>query len=126
MCIIDKFEYLCALKGVTAAEAYTEMKINKATISLWRKAKQEGNVVTPSAENAVKMSKYFGYPTDYFLQGNTFDSSVDMEMFEQKEKPTGNADGLTEVQREAVDLIMEMSDEQLKVFVATLKAAQNK
>ena len=45
---------------------------------------------------------------------------------EQKEnKPTPEGE-LTETQREAMELIMKMSDEQLKVFVATLKAASAK
>ncbi len=78
MHIFDKFEYLCDLKGVTKATAYKEMGINKATISLWQTARDKGEPVIPSTKNAIKLSEYFGHPTDYFLCENDFS--------EQKEK----------------------------------------
>lgn len=116
MHIYDKIEYLCGLKGVTIPEAYKAMGINKGTVSLWKSARDRGQSIDPSSKNAIKMSEYFGYPTDFFLHENSFDG------WHQKEKPTGMADGLSEVQREAMDLIMQLSDEQARVFVASMKA----
>lgn len=48
---------------------------------------------------------------------------VDFLINPENEKKPAEKGELTETQREAVELIMKMSDEQLKVFIATLKAA---
>lgn len=117
MCIIDKFDYLCSLKGVTVPEAYTAMGINKSTISLWRKAKREGEEVTPSSENAVRMSAYFGYPTDFFLHGNDFTIEPDEKAFLEKEKPTGNADG-RRIQDVVQEALKELSTKDLAGLIA--------
>lgn len=44
---------------------------------------------------------------------------------ENENKPAQEGE-LTETQREAVDLVMKLSDEQLKVFIAALKASFEK
>lgn len=89
MHIYDKFEYLCELKKVSKPDAYKAMGINKATISLWSSARDNGEPIVPSSKNAMKMSEYFGYPLEYFLMGNEIDPP------QQKENPTPtNGDGL--------------------------------
>ncbi len=120
MHIYDKFEYLCKLKGVTEATAYKEMGINKGTISLWRTARDNNEHVTPSTKNAVKLSKYFGYPTDYFLQGNQL--TLD-QIEEQKNKPAlPQENELTETRLKLWNLINNMDEQRAKdiEFVAQM------
>lgn len=106
MSFYENYVKLCNSVGKTPSAVALEVGLSKSLVSRW---KRDGGATDASI---AKIAEYFGVSID--------------ELVDKKEKPTGNADGLTEVQREAVDLIMEMSDEQLKVFVATLKAAQNK
>lgn len=102
MHIFDKFEYLCDLKGVTKATAYKAMGINKATISLWQTARDKGEPVVPSTKNAIKLSEYFGYPTDYFLCGNEFS--------EQREKRPVDDETLSKAKLELIEKIKKMDD----------------
>lgn len=105
----DNFLKLCNQKGVAPTKVAVETGGHKSDATRWK------NGSVPTDARKVVIADYFGITVDELMADA-----------EEKEKPTGNADGLTEVQREAMNLIMEMSDEQLKVFVATLKAAQNK
>ena len=102
MGIVDRIRTLCEEKGITINKLEKEVGIGRGNIARWDKHR-------PNIVNVQKVADYFGVTTDYILTGN-------------ENKPTENGE-LTETQREAMDLIMKMSDEQLKVFVATLKAA---
>ena len=116
MHIYDKLEYLCSLKKVSVPEAYNEMKINKGTISLWRTARDEGQIVIPSTKNAIKLSNYFGYPVDYFLNGN--------EVGQKEKSPSQNREGLTSKQQEAIDFIKTLSEPQLNRFLKLAEYAK--
>ena len=72
----DRFSELCKRKGVKPSKAAEECKINKSNVSNW---KNHGYV--PRGEALNRISAYFGVSTDYLL-GN-----------EQKEKPSGEAEG---------------------------------
>lgn len=89
--------------GISINRLEKEAGVSRGSIAKW-------DVSTPSYDKAKKVADYFGVTTDYILTGN-------------ENKPTEIGE-LTETQREAMELVMEMSDEQLKVFVATLKAAK--
>lgn len=102
MGIVDRIRTLCEEKGMTINKLEKETGIGRGNIARWDKHR-------PNIDNVQKVADYFGVTTDYILTGN-------------ENKPTIEGE-LTETQREAIELIMKMSDEQLKVFVATLKAA---
>ena len=72
----DRFSELCKQKGVKPSKAAEECNINKSNVSNW---KNHGYV--PRGEALNRISAYFGVSTDYLL-GN-----------EQKEKPSGEAEG---------------------------------
>lgn len=67
-------------------------------------------------DRLVEIANYLSVPTS-FLTGE-----------EQKENPATEssevAKEVTPIKKEAIDLIMEMSDEQLAIFVAALKASK--
>lgn len=67
MHLYDKLVELCQNHGVDIATAYKAMKINKGTISVWKKNSAEGVPVIPSTKIAKKLSEYFDMPVEYFL-----------------------------------------------------------
>lgn len=80
-------------------------------ISLWISGES-----TSYKKKLHEISAVYGVSVEW-LKGET----------DEKEKPvpeTGNE--LSDVQREAMELIMQLSDEQLKVFVASMKAMMGK
>lgn len=99
----DRFKTLCDIKGVSCKKAVIEIGLSNSIATKWKKTG-----ATPNGETLVKIAAYFGISVEELL-GN-----------EKKPTPEGE---LTETQREAMELVIKMSDEQLRVFVATLKAA---
>lgn len=102
MGIVDRIRTLCEEKGITINKLEKEAGIGRGNVARWDKHR-------PNIDKVQSVADYFGASADYILTGN-------------ENKPAEKGE-LTETQREAVELIMKMSDEQLKVFVATLKAA---
>lgn len=82
--------------------------VNQTAVSQW-----ERGITTPSSPILLKLSQMYGVSTDYLL-GRT----------DQKEQPTSeNGDGLSVRQREAVQFIKGLSDEQLVRFIRLGRAA---
>lgn len=102
MGVVDRIRTLCESSGITINKLEKETEVGRGNVARWDKHR-------PSIDKVQRIADYFGVSSDYILTGN-------------ENKPTPESE-LTETQREAMELIMKMSDEQLKVFVATLKAA---
>ena len=102
MGIVDRIRTLCEENGITINKLEKETGIGRGNVARWDKHR-------PNIDNLQKVADHFGVSADYILTGN-------------ENKPTQEGE-LTEAQREAMELIMKMSDQQLRVFVATLKAA---
>lgn len=99
-----KFSELCHSRGESPNAVAAKVGVKSTgTVSGWKK----GAVPRDGVLSAI--ASYFDVPVSYFS--------------EEEKKPAPRGNELTEAQREAVELIMKMSDEQLKVLVATLKAA---
>lgn len=103
MGIVDRIRTLCEEKGITINKLEKETSIGRGNIARWDKHR-------PNIDNVQKVADYFAVTTDYILTGN-------------ENKPTQEGE-LTDAQREAMELVMQMSDDQLKIFIATLKAAK--
>lgn len=103
MGIVDRIRTLCEEKGITINKLEKETGIGRGNIARWDKHR-------PNIDNVQRVADYFVVSTDYILTGN-------------ENKPTIEGE-LTEAQREAMELVMQMSDDQLRVFIATLKAAK--
>lgn len=105
--LYERIQTLCKQKGVSASRMCLDLGLSKSTMSDMKYGRIKG-ISMPTAQ---KIAGYFGISVDdlYGAYGN-------------ENKPT-ETDELTETQREAMELIMQMSDEQLRVFIATLKAA---
>jgi len=102
MGIVDRIRTLCEENGITINKLEKEADIGRGNVARWDKHR-------PNIDKVQRVADYFGVSADFILTGN-------------ENKPTENGE-LTDTQHEAMELIIKMSDEQLKVFVATLKAA---
>ena len=96
----DRFEQLCAIKGVKPGRACTEMGVSRGLAAKWKYTKTN----KPSAEVLEKMSVYFGM---------TIDEILGKELPEQKENPTSQMTGeVDEVTMELLDIINNGTDEE--------------
>ena len=103
--MVDRIKALCRAQNTSVTKLEVALGFGNGTIGKWRNAKS-----APPADRLQMVADALGVTSDYLLNG------------ENENKPAEKGE-LTETQREAMELIIKMSDEQLKVFVATLKAA---
>lgn len=106
--IYDNFVRLCASVGKSPSAVAQELGINKSTVSNWKRRKNG-----PSDVTLEKMVQYFNVPVSE-LTGEG-----------QKNSPPPGGDGLRPLQREAWDLVLRLSDEQLEQFSRVTKAMFN-
>lgn len=99
----DTFDYLCKKKGISRSKAAQEMGINKGTVSVW---KTKGT--RPQATQLEKIADYFGVTVDYLLNG-------------QKETPASNADGVDDLDVEALDIMHQLPPEKRAAALAMLR-----
>ena len=89
-------------RNITKAEFYAATEISSATFSQWRK-----RIYSPSSSAVKKVEQFLGIKFT----------------FGQENKPaTHEGRELTEMQQKAVDMILNMSDAQLKAFIAAAEA----
>lgn len=62
---IEKLEQCCAAKGMKRTTFCKDFGINEATVRTWIR---QGNY--PQADVLYKISKYFGVPMEYFMDGS--------------------------------------------------------
>ena len=103
--MVDRIKALCRAQNTSVTKLEAALGFGNGTIGKWRNAKN-----APPADRLQMVAGALGVTSDYLLNG------------ESENKPTQEG-ALTEARREAMELIMKMSDQQLSVFVATLKAA---
>ena len=65
----DKFEALCAERGISVTRAILEIGLSRSIGTKW---KREGT--TPNGKTLAKVSAYFGVPTDYFTRDQLADA----------------------------------------------------
>lgn len=103
---IDKINVFLAQRGMTGADLERKIGASNSVYSQWNT-----KTTKPSNKSLIKVAAVLGVDVTEIMPDA------------KKEKPTQKGE-LTEAQREAVDLIMQMSDDQLKIFIATLRAAR--
>ena len=93
--------------GMGKEEFYKKSGISSASFSQWNTGMH-----APTKKKIAQAALALNVSVEYLLAGN-----------EKKPDPeTGNE--LTEMQQKAMRLIMEMSDSQLRVFIAALEAGK--
>lgn len=103
MGIVDRIRALCEEKGITINKLEKEADIGRGNVARWDKHR-------PNIDKVQRVADYFGVSADYILTGN-------------ENKPTIEGE-LTELQREAFNILMSMTKEEMSVFVTTWKTAK--
>ena len=101
------FSTLCADKNLSPNAVATELKIPSGSITAWR------NGATPRTKSLTKIANYFGVTVDYLLNA-------------EKENPTSDAaDGVDELDKEALDIMHQLPPEKRAAGLAMLRGLLN-
>lgn len=101
------FSTLCADKNLSPNAVAMELKIPSGSITAWR------NGATPRTKSLTKIANYFGVTVDYLLNA-------------EKEKPTSvTADGVDELDKEALDIMHQLPPEKRAAGLAMLRGLLN-
>lgn len=101
------FSTLCADKNLSPNAVATELKIPSGSITAWR------NGATPRTKSLTKIANYFGVTVDYLLNA-------------EKENPTSvAADGVDELDKEAMDIMRKLPPEKRAAGLAMLRGLLN-
>lgn len=101
------FSTLCADKNLSPNAVATELKIPSGSITAWR------NGATPRTKSLTKIANYFGVTVDYLLNA-------------EKENPTSvSADGVDELDKEALDIMHQLPPEKRAAGLAMLRGLLN-
>lgn len=101
------FSTLCADKNLSPNAVATELKIPSGSITAWR------NGATPRTKSLTKIANYFGVTVDYLLNA-------------EKENPTSvTADGVDELDKEALDIMRQLPPEKRAAGLAMLRGLLN-
>ena len=101
------FSTLCAGKNLSPNAVATELKIPSGSITAWR------NGATPRTKSLTKIANYFGVTVDYLLNA-------------EKENPTSvSADGVDELEKEALDIMHQLPPEKRAAGLAMLRGLLN-
>ena len=101
------FSTLCADKNLSPNAVATELKIPSGSITAWR------NGATPRTKSLTKIANYFGVTVDYLLNA-------------EKENPTSDAaDGVDELDKEALDIMHRLPPEKRAAGLAMLRGLLN-
>ena len=104
----DTFHKLCESKGVTDSRACIEMGFSRSYA-----AKMKNKNGAPSMDKLSTMANYFGVTVDYLLN-------------EEKENPTSvAADGVDELDKEAMDIMHQLPPEKRAAGLAMLRGLLN-
>ena len=97
------FSTLCADKNLSPNAVAMELKIPSGSITAWR------NGATPRTKSLTKIANYFGVTVDYLLNA-------------EKENPTSvTADGVDELDKEALDIMHQLPPEKRAAGLAMLR-----
>lgn len=100
----DRFANLCKQKGVSMSRAALDAGISKSLVTKWKSNK----VKTPSAEVIEKLCAYFNM-------------SVAELLGEEREKPTAIGDGLSDEDRQIMELSRLLTPEEKRFLLSQLR-----
>ena len=106
MNVYERIQQLCKEKGVSVRQMEIDNNMAKGHAYKW-------NTRTPSAENLLKLSEYFGVSTDYILTGGAEGISKE-KLYTDKE--------VIELAKEIIELVNEVIRiPEAKVFLSAIK-----
>lgn len=108
-----RFVQLCEQKDVKKTRALLDAGLPKSAAKYWEEAYNKGIDSKPTTQNAVKLADYFGVTVDYLLNA-------------EKENPTSvAADGVDELDKEALDIMHQLPPEKRAAGLAMLRGLLN-
>lgn len=110
MSFYEKYLELCAKAGKSPSCVALEISLSKTTVNRWK----NGGGVTDAT--ALKVANYFGVSPEW-LKGETDDPSAGI-----KKEPAPKRSELSLGQLELIELSSKMSDDELRKFIAAMKA----
>ena len=113
MAALEIIKELCEEKGVTIKKMEQDIGISANSSFKWKAR-------TPSAENLLKLSEYFGVSTDYILTGVDNGTSKDNYYDDETEQIARELQKNKEL-RAIFDVAKGMSKERLDAFYNLLK-----
>ena len=109
--IVSRIDTLAKSKGTSIAEIERSVGFGNGKIGKWKKAPK-----SPPFESLLVVANYLE-TTIAYLTGETDDPSAGI-----KKETTTQSDGLSDEQKELLALSKKMSDDELKRFIAAMKA----
>lgn len=121
--MLDKIKALCKEKKTSISKLEKQLGFGNGVIGRWDKS-------VPSYERLAAVANALDVPVSY-LTGETDDPSAgikkdpipkDGAVSQEKRLPLDMIDGLSDEQKELLALSKKMSDDELKRFIAAMKA----
>lgn len=136
--LYDRYVFLCKKAGLSPSAAAVKAGINKGTISVWKKKWEKGIDVDPDRETIDKLKVLFDVNSAYLL-GMTDNASPasdilalsaedngmydalavikDEESIKKDTTVSGDVSELSDLQREAWNMLRNMDDDALRAFI---------
>ena len=123
--IVSRIDSLAKSKGTSIAEIERSVGFGNGKIGKWKKAPK-----SPPFESLLVVANHLE-TTIAYLTGETDDPSAgikkapipkDRAVSQEKQLPLDMIDGLSDEQKELLALSKKMSDDELKRFIAAMKA----
>lgn len=124
MTFYEKYVQLCNQVDKSPSAVAIELKLGKPSVSRWKTGSK------PRDSSILKVANYFGVSPEW-LKGETDDPSAgikkdpipkDGAVSQEKQLLLDMIDGLSDEQKELLALSKKMSDDELKRFIAAMKA----
>lgn len=114
MTITEKIRKLCEANNITINKLEKELGIGRGNIGRWYKHR-------PNPDDLLKVANRFNVGAEYLLSDDKL--TFDIQFFAEKNPALENENGITDVQKMAIDFIKTLSDEQLERYINMGKAA---
>lgn len=111
MAFAQNLKHLMDIRGLSKYKLAKILDCHQTTVQNWLEGSE------PQKRSQLALANYFRITVSE-LMGD------ELPYPKNEKKPLPIGEELTGIQREAMELIKEMSDEQLQIFVATLKATR--
>lgn len=119
MAFYDNYVRLCAERGMSPSAVALDIGIKKSNVTYWKNGRNN-----PSDVTIVKIANYFGVPVEELLDDGIKKGPIpkDGAVSQEKQLLLDMIDGLSDEQKELLALSKKMSDDELKRFIAAMKA----
>lgn len=111
----DRYVLLCKDAGVSTSAAAVQAGINKGTVSVWKKKREQGIDVDPDRATIEKLCAFFNI-SEVELRG--------VSDHRAKKSPAVSSEAVTPKKQELLSLIDSLSDDQLSRLLPIIEEAK--